>query len=141
MSRRRLTDDVGFDPDAVRHPNSAPPCFKHSHVQLGWRHSSNLLQVDEEGLPLVYNEAKITEFWRDRCDLMPALTVRVLCALAGCWTSCVAGLALQVGRAGLQMDNLCGYNNSVAHTSCDSCAERPPRAGASAAGQGCSEEL
>ncbi|CAK0781480.1 hypothetical protein CVIRNUC_005384 [Coccomyxa viridis] len=38
VSRRRLTDDVGFDPDAV----------------------------DEEGLPLVYNEAKITEFWRDR---------------------------------------------------------------------------
>ncbi|KAK9915022.1 hypothetical protein WJX75_003712 [Coccomyxa subellipsoidea] len=38
VSRRRMTDDVGFDPD----------------------------EVDEEGLPLVYNEAKITEFWRLR---------------------------------------------------------------------------
>lgn len=50
-------------------------CVKQTYVQLGSRHSSFLLQVDEEGLPLVYNEAKITEFWRDRCDLMPSLTV------------------------------------------------------------------
>ena len=70
VSRRRLTDDADFDPEAVRCPSlhlSWLSVISYSHVCLNQKHqSSYLLQVDDEGLPLVYNEARITEFWRNR---------------------------------------------------------------------------
>ena len=40
-------------------------------------HVHACVQVDDEGLPLVYNEAKIRQFWQNRYASMPVLLLRL----------------------------------------------------------------
>ena len=78
-----MSDDVGFDPDEVRGLMSAPKtcCAFQQLVRRpgcmpmrSW-HVHVHAQVDEEGLPLVYNEDKIRQFWQNKCVnmLLPLL--------------------------------------------------------------------
>lgn len=100
--------------------------------------TDDTLQVDEEGLPLVYNEQRITEFWRNRCE-----HGLFLCCF---WPGKLHGIQLsfacmQMGRASHKMDHICRNIHTMADPPGHSCSEGPPGTGASAAGQGCCAKL
>ena len=76
VSRRRLTDDVTFDPDAVRFQLDSMlrmPSYALKLICGILRTAVSLNMNDCHRLMrrvyhLVYNEARITEFWKNRCE-------------------------------------------------------------------------
>lgn len=66
VSRRRM-DAADFDPNEVRGQQGwAWQCMRAGGASGLSQPGPGTLQVDDDGLPLVYNEQKIADYWKGR---------------------------------------------------------------------------